>query len=260
MGSRNFGIFDTQDVTNPLKLQIISFLSQHMYYCGKVHGKFSDKFGRSLCLVRELFPFAFPYREYCQYHPLYRVKVSGGPCIFPSDKVLPQVAVKVPVHAFYGPMHSGYCAQPPGASLKTGDIEPSFGRFLTVRFPFRCSPYFDNRQISIPLFPVRNQVIPTKDTAYPGLYPAMFKERPFRIYIHRLCKSDIVLNPISQSPLVRLQLDKKSPPFSRILSMMAFWKDMASAVTMHPDTSTLSSSLGTEVISLLFLRTCPWQV
>ena len=99
MGSRNFGIFDTQDVTNPLKLQIISFLSQHMYYCGKVHGKFSDKFGRSLCLVRELFPFAFPYREYCQYHPLYRVKVSGGPCIFPSDKVLPQVAVKVPVHA-----------------------------------------------------------------------------------------------------------------------------------------------------------------
>ena len=28
--------------------------------------------------------------------------------------------------------------------------------------------------------------------------------------------------------------------------------DMASAVTMHPDTSTLSNSLGTEVISLLF--------
>ena len=137
-----------------------------MYYCGKVHGKFSDKFGRSLCLVRELFPFAFPYREYCQYHPLYRVKVSGGPCIFPSDKVLPQVAVKVPVHAFYGPMHSGYCAQPPDTSLKTGNIEPSFGRFLTVRFSFRCSPYFDNRQISIPLFPVRNQVISTKDAAF----------------------------------------------------------------------------------------------
>ena len=199
MGSRIFVIIDTQYVTNPLKLQIISFLSQHLHHCSKVHGKFSDKFGRSLCLVRELFPFAFPYRKYCQYHPLYRVKVSGGPCTFPSDEVLPQVAVKVPVHAFYRPMHSGYRAHPPGTSAKTGDIEPSFGRFLTVRFSFRRSPYFDNRQISIPLFPVRNQVIPTKDTAYSGLYPAMFKERSFRVYIHRLCKFDIVLNPISQS-------------------------------------------------------------
>lgn len=109
-------------------------------------------------------------------------------------------------------MHSGYCAQLPGTSVKTGNIEPSLGRFLTIRFSFRCSPYFDNRQISIPLFPVRNQVISTKDTAS-GLYSAMFKERAFRIYIHRLCKFDIVLNPISQSPLVRLQLDKEITAF-----------------------------------------------
>ena len=102
-------MIDTQNVTNPLKLQIISFLIQHMYHCGKVQGKFSDKFGRSLSLVGELFPFTFPYRKYCQYHPLYRVKVSGGPCTIPPDEVLPQVAVKVPVHAFYCPMHSGYC-------------------------------------------------------------------------------------------------------------------------------------------------------
>lgn len=47
---------------------------------------------------------------------------------------------------------------------------------------------------------------------------------------------------------------RKSPPFFRILSMMAFWKDIASAVTMFLDTSTLSRSLGTEVISLLFSR------
>ena len=207
-------MIDTQYVTNPLKLQIISFLIQHMYHCGKVQRKFSDKLGRSLGLVGELFPFAFPYRKYCQYHPLYRVKVSGRPCTFPPDGVLPQVAVKVPVHAFYCPMHSGYCAQPPGTSVKTGDIEPSFGRFLAVRFSFRRSPYFDNRQISIPLFPVRNQVISTKDTAYPGLYPAMFKEGAFRIYIHRLCKFDIVLNPIPQGPLVRLQLDKEITAFS----------------------------------------------
>lgn len=42
----------------------------------------------------------------------------------------------------------------------------------------------------------------------------MFKEGTFRIYIHRLCKSDIVLNPISQGPLVRLQLDKEITAFS----------------------------------------------
>ena len=175
--------------------------------------------------------------------------ISGGPCTFPSDEVLPQVAVKVPVHAFYRPMHSGYRAHPPGTSAKTGDIEPSFGRFLTVRFSFRRSPYFDNRQISIPLFPVRNQVIPTKDTAYSGLYPAMFKERSFRVYIHRLCKFDIVLNPISQSPLVRLQFDKEITAFFPDFIYDGF---LASAVTMRPDTSTLSNSLGTEVISLLF--------
>ena len=116
MGSRNFVVIDTQYVTNPLKLQIISFLNQHMHHCGKIQGKFSDKLGRSLSLVGAFFPFAFPYRKYCQYHPLYRVKVSGRPCTFPSDGVLPQVAVKVPVHAFYCPMHSGYCAQPPGTS------------------------------------------------------------------------------------------------------------------------------------------------
>ena len=206
-------MIDNQNVTNPLKLQIISFLIQHMYHCGKVQGKFSDKFGRSLSLVGELFPFTFPYRKYCQYHPLYRVKVSGGPCTIPPDEVLPQVAVKVPVHAFYCPMHSGYCTQPPGTSVKTGDIEPPLGRFLTIRFSLRCSPYFDNRQISIPLFPVRNQVISTKDTAYSGLYSAMLKKRAFRIYIHRLCKFDIVLNPISQSPLVCLQLDKEITAF-----------------------------------------------
>ncbi len=162
MGSRDFVMIDTQNVTNPLKLQIISFLIQHMYHCGKVQGKFSDKFGRSLSLVGELFPFTFPYRKYCQYHPLYRVKVSGGPCTIPPDEVLPQVAVKVPVHAFYCPMHSGYCTQPPGTSVKTGDIEPPLGRFLTIRFSLRCSPYFDNRQISIPLFPVRNRSFPRK--------------------------------------------------------------------------------------------------
>ena len=114
MGSRDFVMIDTQNVTNPLKLQIISFLIQHMYHCGKVQRKFSNKFGRSLSLVGELFPFTFPYRKYCQYYPLYRVKVSGGPCTIPPDEVLPQVAVKVPVHAFYCPMHSGYCTQPPG--------------------------------------------------------------------------------------------------------------------------------------------------
>ena len=150
MGSRDFVMIDTQNVTNPLRLQIISFLIQHMYHCGKVQGKFSDKFGRSLSLVGELFPFTFPYRKYCQYHSLYLVKVSGGPCTIPPDEVLLQVAVKVPVHAFYCPMHSGYCIQPPGTSVKTGDIEPPLGRFLTIRFSFRCSPYFDNRQISIP--------------------------------------------------------------------------------------------------------------
>lgn len=214
MGSRDFVMIDTQNVTNPLKLQIISFLIQHMYHCGKVQRKFSNKFGRSLSLVGELFPFTFPYRKYCQYYPLYRVKVSGGPCTIPPDEVLPQVAVKVPVHAFYCPMHSGYCTQPPGTSVKTGDIEPPLGRFLTIRFSLRCSPYFDNRQISIPLFPVRNQVISTKDTAYSGLYSAMFKKRAFRIYIHRLCKFDIVLNPIPQGPLVRLQLDKEITAFS----------------------------------------------
>ena len=213
MGSRDFVMIDTQNVTNPLRLQIISFLIQHMHHCGKVQGKFSDKFGRSLSLFGGLFPFTFPYRKYCQYHPLYRVKVSGGPCTIPPDEVLPQVAVKVPVHAFYCPMHSGYCAQPPGTSVKTGNIEPSLGRFLTIRFSFRCSPYFDNRQISIPLFPVRNQVISTKDTAYPGLYSAMFKERAFRIYIHSFCKFDIVRNPLSQRPLLRLQLDKEITAF-----------------------------------------------
>ena len=31
MGSRDFVMIDTQNVTNPLKLQIISFLIQHMY-------------------------------------------------------------------------------------------------------------------------------------------------------------------------------------------------------------------------------------
>lgn len=96
-------MIDTQNVTNPLKLQIISFLIQHMYHCGKVQRKFSNKFGRSLSLVGELFPFTFPYRKYCQYYPLYRVKVSGGPCTIPPDEVLPQVAVKVPVHAFLLP-------------------------------------------------------------------------------------------------------------------------------------------------------------
>ena len=97
MGSRDFVMIDTQNVTNPLRLQIISFLIQHMHHCGKVQGKFSDKFGRSLSLFGGLFPFTFPYRKYCQYHPLYRVKVSGGPCTIPPDEVLPQVAVKVPV-------------------------------------------------------------------------------------------------------------------------------------------------------------------
>lgn len=87
-------MIDTQNVTNPLRLQIISFLIQHMHHCGKVQGKFSDKFGRSLSLFGGLFPFTFPYRKYCQYHPLYRVKVSGGPCTIPPDEVLPQVAVK----------------------------------------------------------------------------------------------------------------------------------------------------------------------
>ena len=245
-------MIDTQNVTNPLKLQIISFLIQHMYHCGKVQGKFSDKFGRSLSLVGELFPFTFPYRKYCQYHPLYRVKVSGGPCTIPPDEVLPQVAVKVPVHAFYCPMHSGYCTQPPGTSVKTGDIEPPLGRFLTIRFSLRCSPYFDNRQISIPLFPVRNQVISTKDTAYSGLYSAMFKKRPSEYTSTGSASSTLSSTPYRRVLWFAFSSIRKSPPFSRILSMMAFWKDMASAVTMHPDTSTLSNSLGTEVISLLF--------
>lgn len=223
-----------------------------MHHYGKVQRKFSDKLGRSLGLVGELFPFAFPYRKYCQYHPLYRVKVSGRPCTFPPDGVLPQVAVKVPVHAFYCPMHSGYCAQPPGTSVKTGDIEPSFGRFLAVRFSFRRSPYFDNRQISIPLFPVRNQVISTKDTAYPGLYPAMFKEGPSEYTSTGSASSTLSSIPYRRVLWFAFSSIRKSPPFPRILSMMVFWKDMASAVTMHPDTSTLFNSLGTEVISLPF--------
>ena len=39
--------------------------------------------------------------------------------------------------------------------------------------------------------------------------------------------------------------------------MMAFWKDMASAVTMHPDTSTLSNSLGhsDELDNLMWMNT-----
>ena len=206
------------------------------------------------------FSFTFPYRKYCQYHPLYRVKVSGGPCTIPPDEVLPQVAVKVPVcMLFYCPMHSGYCAQLPGTSVKTGDIEPPLGRFLTIRFSLRCSPYFDNRQISIPLFPVRNQVISTKDTAYSGLYSAMFKKGPSEYTSTGSASSTLSSTPYRRVLWFAFSSIRKSPPFSRILSMMAFWKDMASAVTMHPDTSTLSNSLGTEVISLLFLRTCPWQ-
>ena len=59
MESRDFVMIDTQNVTNPLKLQIISFLIQHMYHCGKVQRKFSNKFGRSLSLVGELFPLPF---------------------------------------------------------------------------------------------------------------------------------------------------------------------------------------------------------
>ena len=211
-------------------------------------------------LSESFFLLPFPYRKYCQYHPLYRVKVSGGPCTFPSDEVLPQVAVKVPVHAFYRPMHSGYRAHPPGTSAKTGDIEPSFGRFLTVRFSFRRSPYFDNRQISIPLFPVRNQVIPTKDTAYSGLYPAMFKERSFRVYIHRLCKFDIVLNPISQSSLVCLQLDKEITAFFPDFIYDGFLEGHGVrcnyASSTHPPCPTVWAR---KLSHCFFLRTCPWQ-
>ena len=34
--------------------------------------------------------------------------------------------------------------------------------------------------------------------------------------------------------------------------MITFWNDMASAVTTHPDTSSLSNNRGTDLISLLF--------
>lgn len=44
----------------------------------------------------------------------------------------------------------------------------------------------------------------------------------------------------------------KSAPLSLILSIITFWNDMASAVTTHPDTSSLSNSRGTDLISLLF--------
>ena len=166
-----------------------------------------------------------------------------------------------PVHAFYGPMHSGYCAQPPGTSLKTGNIEPSFGRFLTVRFSFRCSPYFDNRQISIPLFPVRNQVISTKDAACPGFYPAMFKERSFRVYIHRLCKPDIVLNPISQSPLVRLQPDKEITAFFPDFIYDGFLEGHGVRRNYASRHIHLVQQFGHgSYLVAFFLRTCPWQV
>ena len=184
-----------------------------MHHCGKVQGKSSDKLGRSLSLVGALFPFAFPYRKYCQYHPLYRVKVSGRPCTFRLMESCLRLRSRSQCMLSIAQCILAIVPSR-GTSVKTGDIEPSFGRFLAVRFSFRRSPYFDNRQVSIPLFPVRNQVISTKDTAYPGLYPAMFKEGAFRIYIHRLCKFDIVLNPISQGPLVRLQLDKEITAFS----------------------------------------------
>lgn len=158
------------------------------------------------------------------------------------------------MHGFNSPMFPCYCIQPLCTAVEACDIEPALGRFLTVGLSFRVRPYFDNRQISIPLFPVGNQVLSTEDPAYPGLYPAMFQEGAFRVNIHRFGNLDLVFNSIPQSPLVGFQLDEKVTALFPDFVYDGFWKNMASAVTMFPDTSILSSSLGTAVISLLFSR------
>lgn len=244
--------YESSEITNYL------ILIQHMYHCGKVQGKFSDKFGRSLSLVGELFLLPFHIESiastilcivsrFLADLALFRLMKS---CLRLRSRSQCMLSIAQCILAIV----LSRLALPWNWRHRTSSRKISDHQiFSPLQSVFRQPSDFHST------FPVRNQVISTKDTAYSGLYSAMFKKRAFRIYIHRLCKFDIVLNPISQSPLVCLQLDKEITAFSRILSMMAFWKDMASAVTMHPDTSTLFNSLGTEVISLLFLHTCPWQ-
>ena len=142
-------------------------------------------------------------------------RFSSRSCTFPLYEVLPHVAVKAPLLGFNSPMFPCYCA--PAALHCREDLKHrTFGSFLTARLPFRVSPYFDNCQVSVPLFPVGNQILSAEALAYLDLYPAMFQNGAFRINVYSLGQPGLVLNPVPQGSLIGFQLDEEIPPFSRI--------------------------------------------
>ena len=71
----------------------------------------NDKSG-AINALSYFFPSVLPNSNQCQAHPLNCVEVSSRPFSLTLYTVLPEVAVKIPVHAFNSPMLFGYLTKP----------------------------------------------------------------------------------------------------------------------------------------------------
>lgn len=103
------------------------------------------------------------------------VQIHGRPFSLTLYAALPEVAVKIPMHAFNSPMLSDYLTKSLCTAIQAWNVQSLFRCTPAIRLFLRRCESFYNCQIPIPCFPVNNQFFPTVDTACPWLNPAVFQ-------------------------------------------------------------------------------------
>ncbi len=141
----------------------------------------AHKLCHAFFLVRSLFTQSFPYGKYGEDHSLYCVKVASGFCRLALHLVLHQIYIKAPVHAFYRPMVTYYCAQSGRVRRQAAYIQPFFRSTHSCRL-FDCGRLvFNDCHVSAAFFPVGNYFKTVIYVVGSCLDPPMAKLRSFSI-------------------------------------------------------------------------------
>ena len=107
------------------------------------------------------FSSVLPNSNQCQDYPLNRVEVPSRSFNLMLYAVLPEVAVKIPVHAFNSLMLLGYLTKPLCTASQAWNIHSLFRCNPTIRLFLRRCESFYNCQIAIPFFLVDNKFFST---------------------------------------------------------------------------------------------------
>lgn len=163
--------------------------------------------------LSDIFSSVLPNSNQCQDYPLNRVEVPSRSFNLMLYAVLPEVAVKIPVHAFNSLMLLGYLTKPLCTASQAWNIHSLFRCNPTIRLFLRRCEYFYNCQIAIPFFLSTISSSLRYGTAYPWLNPAVFQVWTFLIDISRGGCLYRVFKPIAQRSLIHLEFDHEVASF-----------------------------------------------